>query len=117
MTPALAANNPSLENVVRAILAGTAPPPEAAPTVTTLRLGLAMMADLQPLVGLIALRTLVLTRTRVADLTPLAGLTDLRELDLKLTRIADIAPLATLTRLRSLILSLPPWRISALCAA
>ncbi len=58
--------------------------------------------NLEPLKGLIALRTLDLSGTPVSNLEPLKGLTALQELDLHATPVVNFDPLKGLTALQRL---------------
>ncbi len=60
------------------------------------------VADLVPLAGLKALRSVVCDHTRVSDLSPLAHLQALQSLDCSGTQVSDLSPLANLEALQSL---------------
>ena len=68
------------------------------------------LADLAPIAGNTALRSLNISGTQVVDVSPLAGLANLQEFVARDTRIQDLFPLAGLKQLRRLILT-----NSALC--
>ena len=67
--------------------------------VQALSIARTQVADLGPLAGFTALRTLDASHTSVVELAPLTSLTALELLDLDGTPITDIGPLANLTAL------------------
>jgi Leucine-rich repeat (LRR) protein len=105
----------SKEAVRDLILAGKPIPAHWMPFVTALDFSGTNLADLSPLVGLTALRDLMLGESYsrsgniaaapVKNLTPLAGLSALQSLRLGGTQVRDLTPLAGLSALQSLDLS------------
>ncbi|MBX9752531.1 MAG: hypothetical protein K5Q68_23285 [Roseococcus sp.] len=103
--PAPRRDLPEIEEVMRMILAGQAPPPEWVPFIMALDFqGEKELKHLAPLAGLTSLKTLDLEGTGVQELAPLAGLTSLDTLSLNETGVTELAPLASLTRLEWLSL-------------
>jgi internalin A len=64
--------------------------------------------DLSPLLNLIHLQQLDVSRTQVADLSPLSGLTNLKQLDISRTQAADLSSLSGMTYLQQLYISRTP---------
>ena len=67
--------------------------------------GNAKLDDLTPLIPLINLQLLYISRTNVSNLYPLAGLKNLQFLGMSRTRVSDLTPLAKLTNLQTLDIS------------
>jgi Leucine-rich repeat (LRR) protein len=98
------ANKPDfdLDEAVKMIHMGHAIPMHWRDLVVDLPLGNRRLKSLEPLAGLINLRSFVKPSVKVEDISPLAELQSLRALNLDYTQVSDLSPVSSLYQLHTL---------------